>query len=377
MESKASLVADMTSKGGKVVRTCKIMDLSGLGRQHLDRRGLVYFKKLIDLSQHAYPEMLGDLYIVNTPWIFSMCWKLVSPWLNDKTLSKIHILPNDKFKQMLRDAIDPKHIPDFLGGECTCGAAAGQPGNCVPLRDPDAGLTTVQVGGRAKHEHRLRIAAEDFARMAAETGKEAERERAAAAAAAAEKEEADKSGGVEAGQGQASVGVFRGVSVTYEFRTQKNDVAFEIRTRALAGPNYAAAAAESSNGAAAAASAAASAAAAASASAASPASPPSEQSESSEWVVLKPSKRYSSDSEPVSGSFVLSAPAEVMLVFDNSFSMFTGKTVLFRVDTLAAVEHADDVDEANVREQIQKRLSVGGGDEGVLSPSDAVLSPEP
>ncbi len=56
--------------------------------------------------------------------------------------------------------------------------------------------------------------------------------------------------------------------------------------------------------------------------------------------MLKSSKRYSSDSEPVSASFVLSAPAEVILIFDNSFSMFTGKTVLFRVETQAAFDAA-------------------------------------
>jgi len=336
MESKASLVAEMTRSSGKVVRTCKIMDLSGLGRQHLDRRGLVYFKKIIDLSQHAYPEMLGDLYIVNTPWIFSMAWKLVSPWLNEKTLSKIHILPNDRYQALLREAIDPKHIPDFLGGECSC----PHQGGCVPLRDPDAGLTTVQVAGRAKHEHKLRVDAAEFARLAAEASKD-------------DAAVSSGSDGEGAAQGlRQGAGTFRGVSVSYEFRTQKNDVAFEIRSRALAGPNYAAAASADA------------AAASSSGAAAAPASASSlpQQSESSEWVVLKASKRYSSDSEPVSSSFLLTSPAEIMLVFDNGFSMFTAKTVLFRVDTVALVEHEEDADEARVREEI---------------PAEVLQSPEP
>jgi len=363
MESKASLVKTMSESSGHVVRTCKIMDLSGLGRQHLDRRGLVYFKKLIDLSQGAYPEMLGDLYIVNTPvgaqrsviecnagrtlrcadaelmsraavsvlvlsqWIFGMGWKLVSPWLNDETKSKIHILPNDKYQKLLQDVIDPKHIPAFLGGTCTC--AGVQEGGCVPLRDPDAGMTSVSIGGRGKHEHKFRVDAADFERLrkeaeASEAQQTAEGEAAPAAAA-------------EPG----AAGAFRGVLVRYDFRTVKNDIAFEIRTRALAGPVYAPPTA-------------ASAAAAAASTATAPASAASlpQQSESSSWVVLQASARYSSDQEPVSSSFVLSAPCEVSLLFDNAFSMFTGKTVKFRVELDAQLDRTQDEEETKLSEAI-------------------------
>ena len=68
--------------------------------------------------------------------------------------------------------------------------------------------------------------------------------------------------------------------------------------------------------------------------------------------MLKPSKRYQSDSEPVCSSFVLSGPAEVLFVFDNSFSYFTGKSLLYRVEVDAAVEHPADVDEGRLASQL-------------------------
>lgn len=81
--------------------------------------------------------------------------------------------------------------------------------------------------------------------------------------------------------------------------------------------------------------------------------------------MLKPSKRYQSDSEPVCSSFVLSGPAEVLFVFDNSFSYFTGKSLLYKIDVDAAVEHPADEDEGQLASQL---------DAAVLSP-DADATP--
>jgi len=138
--------------------------------------------------------------------------------------------------------------------------------------------------------------------------------------------------------GSVGPGTFKGVTVRYEFRTVKNDVALEIRTRPLPPVSGA-------NG---------SAASAAASAAAPAAAAPGAGSKvgDGEWTVLKPSKRYQSDSEPVCSSFVLSGPAEVLFVFDNSFSYFTGKSLLYRVEVDAAVEHPADPDEGQLASQL-------------------------
>lgn len=111
MEAKASIVSRLSYEQGVVLRTCKLMDLSGLSRHHLDRRGLTFLRRIIELSQANYPEMLGSLYIVNVPWIFAVGWKIISAWFNPATLSKIHILTNDEYADVLNKAIPDGWIP--------------------------------------------------------------------------------------------------------------------------------------------------------------------------------------------------------------------------------------------------------------------------
>lgn len=279
MESKSSLVSSLTSSRGEVLRTAKIMDLSGLSRSHLDRRGLAYFRQILDLSQHNYPEMLGKLYVVNTPWIFSLGWKIVKPWLNAQTLEKIHILGNDNILARLREDIDDEFIPDFLGGGCKCGADRG---GCVPLVDPDADMMTQQVAARAKFEYTIEIDAAAF---------DSHRASAASTNAASS---------------------FLGVRVSWEFRTRKNDLGLEVRSTPHGGGAH---------------------------------------------TILSPLTRHQSDQAPIIGSVVVAAPCVVTLVFDNAFSMFTGKTLLFRVDTQAATSDEEAAGEAdNTEEEIAEAM---------------------
>ena len=392
MEAKASLVSSMSLEKGVLLRTAKVMDLSGLGKQHLDRRGLVFFKRLVDLSQHNYPEMLGDLYIVNTPWIFSLGWKIVKPWLNEKTLAKIHILPNDKFKEILREKIPDQHLPDFLGGTCTC----AEMGGCVPLRDPDAGFTTTQIGARSKFEHVLTVTQEDIDRFSkAEAAASAAASEAGVAptpanlaidlAAIAVDSSSSPSASASASSaapvaaaaaappcaelssldGSVGPGRFVGLTVRYEFRTVKNDIALEIRAQHLdasvAGSGSPAIMTPDSE---------------ASSPSSSPAAPlPAPAPAASAvpvsadgWHLVKASKRYQSDAETVSGSFLLTHPSTLQFRFDNSFSMFTGKTLLWRVEIDAAVEHPADPAETQVKSQFRALGAHENKEEIVFSP---------
>lgn len=271
---------------------CLPLPLSGLGRQHLDRRGLIYFKKLIDMSQNAYPEMLGKLYVVNTPWIFSMGWTIVKPWLNAQTLAKIHILGNDNFLEKLSEDIDIENIPEFLGGKCNCGGKG-----CVPLVDPDAGMKEQQIGARGRFDHVLHVDEALLSKLRRTMESDASSSNGAA---------------------------FQGCSVSYEFRTKKHDLALEIR-----------------------------------------ATPDSTGVEK----VLKVSKRYESDQETIAGTFLISEPTKLTFAWDNSFSYFTGKTLLWRLDTDAAISHAADADEQRIAAAMSEIAIQGEGDQ--------VFSPQP
>lgn len=51
--------------------------------------GLNALKAVVEIDEAHYPEIMRKFYVVNTPRIFTMFWKLVSPWMDKKTVSKV------------------------------------------------------------------------------------------------------------------------------------------------------------------------------------------------------------------------------------------------------------------------------------------------
>lgn len=55
------------------------------------------------------------MMIVNGPWIFSGAWKLIKPWLEERTVNKISIMSSG-FLPTLLENIDDAQLPVELGG---------------------------------------------------------------------------------------------------------------------------------------------------------------------------------------------------------------------------------------------------------------------
>eukprot|EP01006_Ploeotia_vitrea_P011780 TRINITY_DN31290_c0_g1_i1.p1 TRINITY_DN31290_c0_g1~~TRINITY_DN31290_c0_g1_i1.p1 ORF type:complete len:423 (-),score=209.23 TRINITY_DN31290_c0_g1_i1:61-1155(-) len=153
IENKAALVKRLTEERGEIVRNCKVMDLSGLGVNALHREGIAYLQHLIKISQDNYPEMLGNLYIINAPWIFSSVWRVVSAWLNPATIEKINILGSN-YMEVLLEHIDADSLPDYLGGTCT---DCKEHGGCCPLLDPDHDMEDTPVAARGKATREVKV----------------------------------------------------------------------------------------------------------------------------------------------------------------------------------------------------------------------------
>jgi hypothetical protein len=75
-------------------------------------RGLVQFASKI--SQDNYPEQLGQLMIVNAPYMFSTIWAVVKAWLDEKTREKIQIKSDMK---SLPKYVEEDQLASFLGGK--------------------------------------------------------------------------------------------------------------------------------------------------------------------------------------------------------------------------------------------------------------------
>ncbi|KAI8901972.1 CRAL-TRIO domain-containing protein [Globomyces pollinis-pini] len=102
-----------------------IVDLYGVA---LSTASSVYslITQVSSISQNYYPEMLGQMFIINAPMLFTAVWSIVKPMLDEVTIRKIQILGSG-YKSTLLESISPENLPDFLGGDCKCAC----PGGCI------------------------------------------------------------------------------------------------------------------------------------------------------------------------------------------------------------------------------------------------------
>ena len=82
-----------------------IFDLAGFGLKNMDYQYLKFFQNLI---QYYYPDSVGQMLILNAPWIFSGCWAIIKPWIDPAMESKIHFIKNEAD---LVQYIDPSIFP--------------------------------------------------------------------------------------------------------------------------------------------------------------------------------------------------------------------------------------------------------------------------
>ncbi|WRT66105.1 uncharacterized protein IL334_003058 [Kwoniella shivajii] len=118
-----------TEQSGHLVQTsCTILDLHNAGISSFYKvKDYVGAASAIgqnnsDTCVHwsqTYPETMGNMFIINAPYLFSTVWSLIKPWLDEATVRKIHIL-GKSYKAELQQYISPENLPSDLGGTCKC-----------------------------------------------------------------------------------------------------------------------------------------------------------------------------------------------------------------------------------------------------------------
>ncbi|TPX65758.1 hypothetical protein SpCBS45565_g04929 [Spizellomyces sp. 'palustris'] len=108
-----------SKKSGRYLeQSCTILDLKGVYiTQFPSVANLV--KQVSTIAQNYYPEMLGKMYIINAPMLFTGVWSVVKGFLDEVTVSKINIL-GSSYKSKLLETIDESSLPKFFGGTCEC-----------------------------------------------------------------------------------------------------------------------------------------------------------------------------------------------------------------------------------------------------------------
>lgn len=119
---RIKLPAASLSIGKRIEQSCTVLNLKGV---HISDFGSVYslVKSISGISQDHYPEILGRMFIINSPMLFTATWNLIKGILDESTVKKISIHGSDYLNHVTR-LIPIENLPASIGGKCNC------PGGC-------------------------------------------------------------------------------------------------------------------------------------------------------------------------------------------------------------------------------------------------------
>ncbi|VFR02207.1 unnamed protein product [Cuscuta campestris] len=100
-----------------IASTTSIFDVKDVGMSNFSKNARNLFWKIQKIDSCYYPETLHRLFIVNAGPGFTLLWKLIKPFIEQRTQVKIQVLEDIK---NLAEVIDPSNLPTFLDGHCTC-----------------------------------------------------------------------------------------------------------------------------------------------------------------------------------------------------------------------------------------------------------------
>jgi hypothetical protein len=99
------------------VSTCVILDFENIGMQHFTPHMMDRLKSLIDIDNVCYPELLGKLFVLNTPWLALRMWDMCKSWLDPRTINKIEILGyGPEAWNRVKEFVDEENLPPRYGG---------------------------------------------------------------------------------------------------------------------------------------------------------------------------------------------------------------------------------------------------------------------
>jgi len=123
-----------TKKFGRHIGTCvKVLDMTGLKLSALNQVKLLTVISTID--DLNYPEKTDTYYVVNAPYIFSACWKVVRPLLHQRTRNRVQVLPGSGRDELLA-IMDYASLPHFCrreGSGSSRHSSNGTTDNCFSL----------------------------------------------------------------------------------------------------------------------------------------------------------------------------------------------------------------------------------------------------
>lgn len=81
----------------------------------MTKKSREFLKIASTLGQNYYPEIMWEMYVINTPFLFKAAWVAIKPFLNEKSSSRIKLLGNKYHKELFK-IVDPDNLPEKVGG---------------------------------------------------------------------------------------------------------------------------------------------------------------------------------------------------------------------------------------------------------------------
>ncbi|KAK9074254.1 hypothetical protein SSX86_006851 [Deinandra increscens subsp. villosa] len=118
------ILPSATKEFERHISTCvKVLDMTGLKLSHLNQIKvpsviliLEHLNKLLTVISNIddlnYPEKTDTYYIVNAPFVFSACWKVVKPLLQERTRKRVQVLSGCGKDDLLK-IMDCESLPHF------------------------------------------------------------------------------------------------------------------------------------------------------------------------------------------------------------------------------------------------------------------------
>lgn len=96
-----------------------IIDLNRSSRKVMNKKMYSFIKLKLLCIQNNYPEILSQMFIINSDFLFKVCWTLSKPFMTKKTKQKVSVLGKEYQKKLLQ-YIPPHDLPKIYGGDCEC-----------------------------------------------------------------------------------------------------------------------------------------------------------------------------------------------------------------------------------------------------------------
>jgi hypothetical protein len=104
--------------GSNVDSTFSIVDCKGFNMGMMNKKGREFLKIASTLGENYYPDIMWNMYVINTPFIFKAAWVAIKPFISEKSRNRIKLFGSKYHKELFK-IVDQDNLPEKVGGNCT------------------------------------------------------------------------------------------------------------------------------------------------------------------------------------------------------------------------------------------------------------------